>query len=181
MMFKRLVLITTLSLFSISTFSQVAKKEGSVTTKMDVFTSKTGSIIKIVDTKLPKLKTTYNATVETRIRKISNGAASAYFFQIVKSNSIASIEYSDLIELLKALQVLKNEINSDITSNPDYLDNTFTTTDGFQMGYFCSGGKTSWYLKLDKSGSDNTLFISDSEVIETSFTEAKNKMAELKK
>ena len=185
MMTKRLLLLTTLSLFSISTFAQDSKKETeTIKTKMGVFESKTGTITKFTDTKLSKLQTTY-ATAETRIRKITSGAVNGYFFQIIKEGkygpSVASIEYSDLVEVVKALKVLKSEINNDITSNPDNLENRFTTVDGLQIGYFISGGKTNWFLKLERSGSDNTLFLNDSTTLESSFNEAKNKIEELKK
>ncbi len=71
-------------------------------TKMDLYTSKTGSITKFIDTKLPNLKGTYGSA-ETRIRKVISGNLTIYFYQIVKSgkygNSTASIEYNDLCEL----------------------------------------------------------------------------------
>jgi hypothetical protein len=170
---------------SIATYGQDIKKEAeTVKTKMDVFASKTGSITKFIDSKLPNLKATYGSA-ETRIRKVTNGTTSAFFYQIEKegkySNSTASIEYSDLTEVLKALKALKTEVANDISANPDYMENKFVTVDGFQVGYFISGGKASWYIKLEKYGSDNTLFIDNGDTIETAFTEAKNKIDELKK
>lgn len=170
---------------TIVTFAQDVKKEAeTVKTKMDVFSSKTGSITKFIDSKLPNLKTAYSAP-ETRIRKISNANTSAYFYQIEKegkySNTTASIEYSDLLEVIKALSVLKMEENKDIAANPDYLENKFITVDGFQIGYFVSKGKSTWYIKLEKYGSDNTVFINDVNIVETAFVEAKNKIEELKK
>lgn len=170
---------------SIATYGQEVKKEAeTVKTKMDVFASKTGSITKFVDAKLPNLRATYGSA-ETRIRKISNGTTSAFFYQIEKAgkynNSTASIEYSDLTEVLKALKVLKTDVTNDISANPDYMENKFVTVDGFQVGYFVSGGKASWYIKLEKYGSENTLFIDNGDAIETAFTEAKNKIEELKK
>ena len=170
---------------SATLFAQDVKKEAeSVKTKMDLFSSKTGIITKFTDTKLPTLKTSFGGEI-TKIRKIQNGANSAYFYQITKegkySISTASIEYNDLIEVLKALKALQIEVEKDIASNPDYLENKFVTVDGFQIGYYISGGKASWYIKLEKYGSDNTLFIDNGTIIETAFTEAKNKIDELKK
>ncbi len=166
-------------------FAQDLKKEAeSVKTKMDMFSSKTGTITKFTDTKLPNLKTSFGGE-ETKIRKIINGVNSAYFYQITKegkySNSTASIEYNDLLEVLKALKALQPEVEKDIASNPDYLENKFVTVDGFQVGYYVSGGKASWYIKLEKYGSDNTLFIDNGNTIETAFTDAKNKIDELRK
>lgn len=63
---------------SATTYGQDVKKEAeAVKTKMDVFASKTGSITKFVDTKLPNLKTSFSFT-ETRIRKITNGTQAAF-------------------------------------------------------------------------------------------------------
>lgn len=86
-----------------------------------------------------------------------------------------------MIEVLKALKVLKTEVTNDVSANPDYMENKFVTVDGFQLGYYVSNGKASWYIKLEKYGSENTLFIDNGDTIEIAFTEAKNKIDELKK
>lgn len=182
-----------LSLFSCTrpTTAQVggntdAKKEVEpAKTKMDAFVSKTGVITKFTDTKLPGLKTTYGQLTQTRVRKINSGTASAYFCQIENegkyNNSVASIEYSDLLEVIKALSILKSDVEKDKATNPDYLENSFVTVDGFQVGYYVSSGKANWYLKLEKYGSDNTVFISSVDIIESAFNDAKNKIEELRK
>ncbi|UPQ79785.1 hypothetical protein M0M57_02860 [Flavobacterium azooxidireducens] len=41
-------------------------------------------------------------------------------------------------------------------------------------------GKATWYLQLEKYGSDNSIFIENIETIEKAFEEAKNKIDELK-
>lgn len=180
------ILTVLMLLGAMSLNAQDAKKEAeTVKTKMDVFASKTGTIIKFTDYKLPGLKSTYGSLSETRIRKINSGLVATYFFQIEKegkySSSTASIEYSDLLEVIKALQTLKMESEKDVASNPDYLENKFVTVDGFQVGYYVTQGKSSWYLKLDKYSSDNTLFIDNVDAIEIAFNGAKAKIDELKK
>jgi hypothetical protein len=85
-----------------------------------------------------------------------------------------------LLEVIKAVKSLKTEVEADIASNPDYMENKFTTVDGFQVGYYVSKGKATWYIRLEKYGSDKTLFVTDGEVIEAAFTNAKNKIDELK-
>ena len=101
-----------------------------------------------------------------------------YFYQIEKQgqygDKVASIEYSDLIEKLKAFTALKGQVDNDISTNPDYLENKFITVDGFQVGYYVSKGKLTWYIKLEQYGSDATLFIDQSETIETAFANAKH-------
>ncbi|MDR0660706.1 MAG: hypothetical protein LBG19_07885 [Prevotellaceae bacterium] len=165
-------------------YAQDEKKDAeTVKTKMDEFTSKTGAITKFTDYSLPNLKTTYASPV-TRIRKVESGNAKAFFYQIEKegkySSTTASIEHSDLVEVLKAIKVLIDAVDTDIAANPDYMENKFVTVDGFQVGYYISKGKASWYLKLTKYGSDNTLFMSDGDSIEQAFTDAKNKIDSLK-
>lgn len=180
---KNLITLTAL-LFSIASFSQDIKNENEeAKTKMESFTSKTGVITKFTDTNLSNLKSSYTVS-ETRVRKVNSGDMEKYFFQIEKpgkyDNATASIEYSDLLELIKALNSLKNEVEVDISNNPDYLENKFITEDGFQLGYFIKNGKTTWYIRLEKYGSDKTLFIKNLSDIESNFLEAKNKIEALK-
>ncbi|WP_228437758.1 hypothetical protein [Chryseobacterium sp. 7] len=162
---------------------EIKKDEVQLKTKMDLFTSKTGSIIKFTDTRLPPLKTSYS-DAETKIRKITSGSNTSYFYQIVKdgkyANSAASIEYSDLLEVIKALKELQLQSEKDTTANPDYIENKFITVDGFQVGYYVDRSKKIWFLKLEKYGSDNTLFINDVVSLDTAFNDAKNKIEELK-
>ena len=165
--------------------AQADKKDEKVfQTKMDVFSSKTGTIITFIDTKLPDMKSSFT-TVETRIRKILSGGDFKYFYQIIKQgqygSKTASIEYSDLVEVNKAIQTLKEEATKDIAMNPDYLETKFVTADGFQVGYYVEKGKISWYITLEKYGSDNTIFIKQSESIETAFRDAQKKIEDLKK
>lgn len=172
-------------LFTSLLIAQEAKKDlESVKTKMDVFASKTGVITKFVDFNLTQVKGSYGVVSEARVRKIISGSTSLYFFQIIKEgkygNSTASIEYVDLLEVIKALKSLKVEVEKDIQST-NYLENKFTTVDGFQVGYFVNNNKATWYLKLEKYGSDNTLFLNDVEALESSFDSAKIKIEELKK
>jgi hypothetical protein len=74
------------------------------------------------------------------------------------------IEYSDLLE------TLKTEVNADIESNPDYMENKSTA---FRLAIM--------YQKANPLGTiHNTLFVTDGDIIETAFTNAKNKIDELK-
>lgn len=185
-MIKNLTFSALLMVGATTLYAQDAKKEAeAVKTKMDVFASKTGIITKFIDYKLPGIKTSFAGLSETRIRKVSSGSGTpSYFYQIEKegkyTTSTASIEYSDLVEVIKAMKSLKAEVEKDIASNPDYLENKFITVDGFQVGYYVNKGKASWYLKLEKYGSDNSLFIDNGDTIETAFNEAKAKIDGLK-
>lgn len=185
-MFKTTTLILSTFMLTTVAFSQDVKKEAQkAETKMEAFASKTGTIVKFIDTKLSDIKLSYGSVAETRIRKIISGAETRFYYQIENqgkySSSTASIDYTDLLEIIKAIKSLKSDVDKDVALNPDYLENKFTTTDGFQVGYLVNKGKTSWYLRLEKYGSDNTIFVKDGDGIETAFTDAKNKIEELKK
>jgi hypothetical protein len=182
---KQLILSVLLAIIVVYCFGQDVKKTvPAIETKMDRFTSKTGTFSKFIDSKLPVLKISYGSA-ETRIRKLISGTEAIYFYQIEKSgqynSTTASIEYTDLLEVIKALNALKTEADKDIALNPDYLENKFITVDGFQVGYFIDKGKSTWYVKLEKYGSENTLFIKDEMTLEAAFNDAKAKIEELKK
>lgn len=171
---------------TVLSYSQDVKKEQKPSeTKMEAFVSKTGVVIKFTDYNLDNIKLSYGDMASTRIRRLNNGKEAKYFYQIEKSgqysNDVASIEYSDLLEIIKAIQTLKSEVEKDISTMPDYLENKFLTEDGFQIGYYVSKGKASWYLKLEKYNSKSTLFLKDGDNIEVAFNNAKIKIDELKR
>ena len=180
---KNLLLVLSMFLLTSNLFAQDAKDIKEESTKMDAFASKTGVIIKYIDYSLPNLKLTYGIA-ETKIRKFISGLDIEYFYQISKEGKYdaktASIAYEDLLEVIKAIESLKNESASDKALNPDYLENKFVTDDGFKLGYYVSKGKLAWYLVLEKYGSGNTIFTNDVSVIESAFNSAKQKIEELK-
>ena len=181
-MYKKIMIIAVL--VSGNFYAQEVKKDAkTIETKMEAFASKTGTITKFTDVKLANLKTAYEVT-EARVRKVNSGMNTSYFFQIEKtgkySNPTASIEYSDLIEVIKALKTLLLEVDKDLLNKPDYLENKFVTVDGFQIGYYVSKEKATWYMKLEKYGTENTVFINDVTTIDSAFNEAKTKIEEQK-
>jgi len=187
-MTKRILVSVLLLNFSVGiTHAQDVKKDEKIgKTKIESFASKTGVIIKFQDTKLPDIKTMYADRVETRIREMIIGTEIKFFYQIDKSgqynsHSIASIEYSDLLELIKAMNALKADVEKDIANSPDYLENRFVTSDGFEVGYYVSKEKAVWFLKLEKYGSENTVFLKDAASIDIVFNDAKTKIEELRK
>ena len=148
-------------------------------TKFEQLASKTGKISKFVDVNMPRL-----SYLETSIRTILGEQKNEYFYRIEKPETsssvskIAMIEYSDLVEINKALAKLLNEVDSDCLSNPDYLENRFITEDGFRIGYYVNDGKANWFVRLDRYGK-STVFIKK-EVLAENFPAAQKKIEELK-
>ncbi len=180
---KNLIFIVAV-LFSANITAQDMKKEAPVQqTKIDAFVSKTGIVNKFQDFNLDNLKCSYEVA-STRVRRLSAGPDAKYFYQIEKSGdygAVASIEYSDLLEVIKALRTLKAEADGDLASNPDYLENKFVTVDGFEVGYFISKNKLSWYIKLEKYGTHSTLFLRAREDVETAFMVGEKKFEDIRK
>jgi len=148
-------------------------------TKFEQFASKTGKISKLVDVNMPKL-----GYLETSIRTILGEDKNVYFYRIEKpetsstNSRIAMIEYSDLVEINKALTKLLSEDASDCTSNPDYLENRFITEDGFRIGYYVNNGKANWFIRLERYN-NSTVFLKK-EVLAENFPAAQKKIEELK-
>jgi hypothetical protein len=148
-------------------------------TKFEQLASKTGKISKFVDVKMPRL-----SYLETSIRTVLGEQENQYFYRIEKpetsttNSRIAMIEYSDLVEINKALTKLLSEVDADCESNPDYLENRFITDDGFRIGYYVDNGKANWFIRLERYGK-STVFIKK-EVLAENFPQAQKKIEELK-
>lgn len=177
---KRTFLILLLSLISTLFFAQTVKE---TPLKIDQFSSKTGLIMKFIDYDLEYLLLT-SGTAKCRIRKIIIANEVEYFLQIskvgVNETKTASIAYKDLIEVIKALKILRLESLPDLALKPDHLENKFITEDGFQIGYYISENEINWYLTLERYGyNNNTVFLREVEHLEILLNSAKNKIDEL--
>lgn len=154
-------------------------------TKFEKFSSKTGVITKFQDVIMPNIKETFLGTLETRVRTFFGDQKNDYYYRIEEPmeprslTHIAMIEYSDLVEINKALTRIAAQVDTDIQSNPDYLENKFVTDDGFKVGYYISKGKARWFVTFEQYSS-NTAFIKDQENLINSFKDAQTKIEELK-
>lgn len=154
-------------------------------TKFEQITSKTGRISKFVDVNMPSISQSFMGSLSTSVRTVMGEQNNSYFYRIEEAETsrsishIAMIEYSDLVEINKALAKLVAEVDADCSANPDYLENRFVTNDGFQIGYYVSKGKASWYMKLERY-SNSTVFVKNAESLTTNFLDAQKKIEELK-
>ena len=148
-------------------------------TKFEQLASKTGKISKFIDIKMPRL-----SYLETSIRTVLGEQGNEYFYRIEKpetsttNEKIAMIEYSDLVEINKALTELLSQVDADCELDPDYLENRFITDDGFRIGYYVDNGNANWFIRLERYGK-STVFIKK-EVLAENFPAAQKKIEELK-
>lgn len=180
---KKLILLLAL-LMPLSLYAQNNSDEKKLT-KFEEFSSRTGTIVKFIDVKMPNIPLSFMGSLESGIRTIKGLSADNYFFRIEEPETsrsishIAMIEYSDLVEINKALTKLVSEVDADVASDPDYLENKFKTVDGFEVGYYVNKGKASWYLKLERY-TKSTVFIKSKEALVEAFTNAQTKIEQLK-
>lgn len=162
--------------------SSAQVSENKQLTKFEQLISKTGHLSKFVDVTMPTISGKF-MEVNTCIRTVIGEQSNTYFYRIKETKNsithIAMIEYSDLVEINKALVKLVNDVEADCAVNPDYLENRFVTNDGFQIGYYVSNGKATWYLKLERY-SNSTIFIKNAETLTTNFAAAQTKIEILK-
>ena len=126
---------------------------------------------------------TYKA--ETCIRKVIKGNDVKYFYRIEPKkegidNPVAFIEYSDLKQIKDALEALKQEVDIDLSLVPDYLENKFVTDDYFYIGYYIKKKKITWFIRLDRYGSNKHLYFDNAETLENAINQALAKIEELK-
>ena len=89
------------------------------------------------------------------------------------------VEYSDLVEINKAISRLVADVDADVATNPDYLENKFRTADGFEIGYYVSKQKPHLYIKLERYSS-STVFLKSQQDVVDAFKAAQTKIEELK-
>ena len=148
---KMLLIFLALTLSCLAIHAQQDKNTEKQITKFEEFSSKTGVIVKYTDVTLPdRLPMNRGVVLYTSIRTIMIGSENVYFYRLYTYGDgyTAWIEYSDLVKINKAVSRLVADVDADVAANPEYLENKFMTSDGFEVGYYVSKQKVTWYLKL---------------------------------
>ena len=157
---KRSLLSLIVILFSLSVFAQ-QNEEARQLTKFEQIYSQTGRLVKFQDINMQKVPSSFSV-LKASIRVVM-GETDTYFLRLEKPETsssiarIAMIEYTDLVEINKALVKLCESVEEDLEAKPDYLENKFRTDDGFETGYYVSQMYQSgnyvakWYVKLERS------------------------------
>ena len=176
-----------LAMLPMMCYSQDAKDEHK--SKIDVFMSEIGIKTKFIDYELKNLTGNAGYTIykaETCIRKVIKGDEIKYFYRIEPKkdgvdNPVAFIEYSDLKKIKEALESIKSEVEKDLSLEPDYLENKFVTDDYFYIGYYIKKKKITWFIILDKFGTNKHVYFQEVEPLEQAIDNALIKIEELQK
>lgn len=159
--------------------SETKQKEES---KLEQFVSKSGGIVRYINYNLPSPKLLYR-TATAMVRAAHVGDQKRYFLIIESKDdyrtSTAAIAHEDLLEIVKAFEIIKDQLPKDVELLPDYLENRFVSDDGFMLGYYVNKKEMSWFIGLERFGSGNTIFPRDEAEIDKMFYLANEKINEL--
>lgn len=153
--------------------------------KYEAFLSNTGAQIRMQDYKLPPLKLDFGEA-KAKLRKMERGKQREFFLILAKAESYndepsTAIAFDDLIEIEKALAILKDELPADAAAEPTYLENRYVTADGLQVGYYCEGTKAQWYISFSHKGSVQLLRIKESLSLDILINQTKTQVKSLKR
>lgn len=166
---KKILLLMVIAL-PMSMYSQdVDNQSSKEKTKMEQFISDTGMSIKLIDTVVDGLVGNYMFTSyksENCVREVVKGNESKYFYRIERKakdgdGGCAFIEYEDLKEIINAIKSMRDDIKTDVLKKADYLENKFMTDDYFVVGYYVKKKKVTWFIRLEKYGSNKYLYFND--------------------
>lgn len=186
-LFTVFLLAISFSVLSYSQQNDSGINKSSIITKSS---NDSGVFIKYVDVYLPELKLLRTfETLEVSVRIFFN-EVNGYYFMLRNFNTddvILMIEYSKLVEINNALLLLSANLDNDIATQPDYLENKYLVDD-IAVGYFVRKGYTvnsrtcGWFID---SPSGTRIFFNQTNPNKISFLEMLNmiqsKIEELQK
>lgn len=117
-----------------------------------------GRLKKFEDFKIEKISLRpYGMPIKIKVhfRKFYHKLKNSYYLILEAGDEKAYIEYSDLVEINKAIIKLKSEVENDCLKKPEYLENQYVTVDDFAIGYWVKKklGKyePTWYLDFNRT------------------------------
>ena len=155
------------------------------------FVSQKGTAIKFCEYYLPFFDISYSG-VNASVRKYTSGKDVAYFYLLSYRDYVAAITYEDLLELINAVEPLREESENDMSSDIQYTQNVYITNEGLKLGYYYSSGMkgeriifgasephVKWLLIFNTLGSNNTAEIGSIDSLKKSLIFGKNKIDDL--
>lgn len=156
---------------------------------LERFLSKTGEMVLVTDYKLPDINMGLSGVLEAKVRKATIATETKYYYSLQKERQFSSmnwfVEYADLLEMMKAVTVLKSSFLADVNEKAFYKENRFMTKDKFRVGYFIEDNKAQWFITADRSINTSLykvaglVLIKDISLLEKSLSEGKQRIEEL--
>lgn len=111
------------------------------TTTLNKSTLLIGEFQKTIYFQMPAMPIGMGVSLTSSIKKIISEDKISYYFCI----GTTTIEYSILVDIIKALEYLSLEVSQDLYGDPYQLENIYSIGD-FLVGYKIEKGSTRWYL-----------------------------------
>lgn len=155
---KRLSLFLISLLMVVSTQAQKVVENDSLyaDTRYGELLLNRGQLIKFVDSNSTSLRFgIMEPEIYTQNRSVYiNEQKSGYFFKLSLKVSNVTFQtfiwYQDVDEIIKAIHRLKDSVEKDCESMPEYINNYYKTKDGFEIGYIVKKkgkkAKSNWYM-----------------------------------
>jgi len=144
--------------------------------------SEKGAKIKHIDYKIPAIKTKYGEiTQKIRNTISSKGEVWVYSIGSMGSDGVFSSEFSieELNGIISELESLKKEELKDIAINPDNLDNSYISPNGFIVAYSVYSGASQWRIVIDSSDYRSRKYIEDINLVLDALINGREKLKEL--
>ncbi|GAB3799340.1 hypothetical protein GCM10028819_22450 [Spirosoma humi] len=147
-------------------------------------------MILVTDYKLPEINMGLSGVMEAKVRKATIATDTKFYYSLQKERQLSSmnwfIEYTDLLEMIKAVAVLKPGFAEAVNEKAFYKANYFATKDKFKVGYFIEDNKAQWFITADRNinapyKAAGLVLLKDISLLEKSLSEGKQKIEELMK
>ncbi|MBO0933645.1 hypothetical protein [Fibrella aquatilis] len=170
-------------------FCQQAENPDNEKSSLERFLSRNGEMILLTDYKLPNMNLGLSGVAEAKIRRASIATETKFYYALSKERQFSSmnwfIEYSDLLEIIKAVAVLKSGFADAVKGEAFYKENRFATKDGVRVGYFIEDGKAKWFITADRNINTpifklaGTVLFNEVALLEKTLFEGRHKIEEL--
>ena len=123
--------------------------------------------------------------IQSEIKRISDRDGIKYFLTLKVTaeykDKFAAIFYTDLNEIVLALQTLIKQSQSDKNMEYEYKERLFTTNEGFKIGYYQEKSKQTFFINLNEYQVGDVYTFKDKKIadLENLFYDAKSFIDEL--
>ena len=175
---KKVLLVLLPFLFLCSTLFSQEKSDKEISTFDSFIASQAGAIISIESFDVTSMKS-YGKVIYSEIRKVTVGELSELFAYFTVSNDYltysASLDWDDFVDLVNALETLREESKQDLTGK-DVTMKFVSTDNTFVVGWNTYKNKPDWFIRIDREptriGSLDKILLTFSE-LEKKFDEVK--------
>ena len=155
-------------------------------TQYETLTKQRGAQYRIMDYEFSTMNLHQSLALEPSVRSLEVKGSTYYFYRLAQkaTNGEPAIEVlitqEDLVELNNKIEAMIGEEKSDRSLRKDYIENCYTTPDGFQIGYCIKSRDTNWFVVFGPY-SEERVFFDNINRLKDGFQKALKKIDEFQK